>query len=86
MFQNLLTGLRHSGTRINGSDVSPLWFQNLLTGLRHSGHLVVVYMAKQALVSKPSNRSKAFRAIILRGRIILSGVSKPSNRSKAFRG
>jgi len=39
-FQNLLTGLRHSGEVVKylvsqGADV----FQNLLTGLRHSGEI-----------------------------------------------
>ena len=41
MFQNLLTGLRHSGYQGYDLDEELASFQNLLTGLRHSGDLVI---------------------------------------------
>ena len=61
-------------------------FQNLLTGLRHSGDTLNTKYSDELIVSKPSNRSKAFRGIaFLRMAASSVVVSKPSNRSKAFR-
>jgi len=60
-FQNLLTGLRHSGGKLGQNIIVGTWFQNLLTGLRHSGYLLSSTLALHDGVSKPSNRSKAFR-------------------------
>jgi len=63
-FQNLLTGLRHSGDDNHVHGLEFLAFQNLLTGLRHSGEFEAVLLNVQDVVSKPSNRSKAFRVFL----------------------
>ena len=45
----------------SAGEAKSLEFQNLLTGLRHSGAAAHRQDLEKANVSKPSNRSKAFR-------------------------